>query len=193
MNWTTALEMASTIDTHYAMSDEDVEFLFYAIKNNELDPKSVIVELGMCHGRTSAVLAYIARETDSVYYGVDDFSLEGNAKEVRASLNNLMLPYTILEGRTQDVPWYLPIDVLLVDAGHDEANVKADCEKWIPFVKPGGFAAFDDWDESPRYDDRTMQEINPHWAIAYYARLATPGWEEIKCDEGRMVLRLKPE
>src|SRR5271165_3678981 len=40
-----------------------------------------IVELGVCHGRTSAMFAYLAKHLGFHYYGIDFFGLEGTSAE----------------------------------------------------------------------------------------------------------------
>lgn len=37
------------------------------------------------------------------------------------------------------------LDFVWLDAGHDQASVKADIEAWLPKVKPGGVLGGDDW------------------------------------------------
>jgi len=171
--------------THYSVRCEQARVLFdYAV---EIPFEGTIVELGVCHGRTSAMLALVAMQGCARYYGVDFFGLAGtSASDVRRSFEEHELRGQIIEDRTQDVgrEWSLPIDLLFVDAGHDEANVRPDCELWLPLVAPGGVAIFHDYDDP--YDP-----ASPHWAVRHYADLHTTGWER-KISHGMLVAR-KPK
>jgi len=187
-SWEDCIAKARTINDHYAMTEEDQKIIFDTLK--DIAPGSMIVELGTAHGKTSAILAYIAKHQGAEYHGVDNFSLEGSADEVNFTLDSLDLPHTLHEANTHDLPWSRPIDALLIDAGHDEANIKPDCEKWIPFVNPGGYVIFDDWTEGG------TPATNAHWAIPYYGNLHTIGWKVIvKPSNGevlKMMIKQKP-
>ncbi len=180
MTWEKARLLAGYADPHYAMDFLDLEPLYGLAMR--VPRSGIIVELGVCHGRASTVLAYAARERKAQYVGVDDFSMEGTAGEVRVLLDGLGLPHCILEGKTQTVPWDEPIDLLVIDAGHDEDNIRADINRWLPYLKSGGWVAFDDWDE---------EEASAHWAVPYYGDLATQGWKELR-GGGRMVAKCRP-
>ena len=169
--WNQCLKLARTIDDHYSMVEAQQKTLYEL--SLTLEKRSVIMELGTCHGKTSAVLAYVAKHQDLDFHGIDDFSLEGNEAEVRASLDAIKVPYTLHVGKTHMVPWDKDLDLLIIDAGHDEVNVRADCKRWLSFVKPGGYAAFHDYHEP-------FNRKSPHWAVRYYADLYTPGWTTAK-------------
>lgn len=153
---------------------------------SSLPEKAIVVELGTSYGLTAAMFMLTGEKKHIDYWGIDNFSLESKYDKVNEDLTKLNLPYHLISSRTQDYPWNTPIDFLFVDAGHDEANVKPDCEKWIPFVKAGGYVSFHDWlgckDPS----------LNPHWAVDYYGDLATPGWEVITHIGNQMLIKRKP-
>lgn len=168
---------------HYAANFKQVEALFNIALC--LEPNEHIVELGVCNGRTAAALAWTTKFTKAIYTGIDNFKLGSSQSEVVELFVRYDLPGLIIKANTSMVYWDNPISLLFVDAGHDEASIKADCEKWVPYVRPGGVAAFHDYD----------QPANPesaHWAVRHYADLHTVGWEKLDYIEGLIIFR-KPE
>jgi hypothetical protein len=124
----------------------------------------------------------VANHSHSKYFGIDHFGLESSAEIVRDMLASKELAGTIIEGHTHEVPWDKPLDLLLIDAGHDEANVKGDCEKYLPFVKRGGYVLFDDWDEP-------FDRDSAHWAVHFYGDLHTRDWDKITNEFGLEIRR----
>jgi len=168
--WDHALALASTISDHYAMRrDEQQLALQYALI---LDPQATLLELGVTHGHTAAILCYAAKLKGFTYYGIDDFSLEGSATATQENLTRLHLPFHLIEGKTQTVPWTKPIDYLLIDAGHDVVNITQDCFRFLPFVSPGGLVLFHDYNP-------TIDNTDPHWGVKNAAVTYCGTWETV--------------
>lgn len=174
--WESCIQKARTMSGHYSLSEEEQRFMFDLAMT--LPAGSTIVEIGVCNGRTAAVLNYVAKERHLRYYGVDNFSLENTADNVRSSLQALGYYPDFLVGDSAKVPWHGgPIGLLLIDGGHDEASVHKDCEKWIPMVASGGIVAWHDYDIE--YDPKSA-----HHAIREHADRITQDWEIIPMPEG---------
>lgn len=158
-------------NSHYALSEDQVKFIIdHALL---LPEEPTILELGVCHGRTLAALSAVAMCKGGWAYGIDHFGLEGDAIEVRRTLyTHRLSSWTLIVGDTRTVTWERPIDLLVIDAGHDEANVRPDIEKYVPLVKHGGYVFFDDYD-----DPKNRQ--SPHWAVRHYADLACGSWHDL--------------
>lgn len=170
MKWQEVDKKISSINDHYSMRSDQHKLLFdFAMK---VPNGGVILELGVAHGMTAGLFSLVAKQHGLEYYGIDDFSLCGSTTETQAVFDKLGTTGTIIESKTQDASWNKEVDLLFIDAGHDEANVRPDCEKYVPFVKPGGIVIFDDWAEDDTH-------VNPHWAVGYYGKIATEGWESI--------------
>jgi predicted O-methyltransferase YrrM len=168
--WNKAQRIASDFNDHYSVMPDQQRTLYDAAMSLR---GGIIVELGICHGRTAAMLALSGRYTGTRYFGVDFFGLEGDAETVRAKFEKHRLYGEIIEGNTHAVgQWWDkgPISMLFIDAGHDEANVKPDIEIWLPLLKPGGCVFFHDYDDP-------YNPASAHWAVRHYADLATEGWE----------------
>lgn len=180
-----AMNTAQVFDRHYAISNEEL----YAIVTDavKLDQFATIVELGVCNGSTGAALARTCSETLAIYFGIDFFGLENSKANLDALFTKYSLPGYIVEGRSQSIglKWRHPIDLMLIDAGHDEANIRLDCELWLQHVKPGGIVYFHD------HDGNANQSESPHWAVTHYADLHTFGWPRTRITHN-MIRVVKP-
>jgi predicted O-methyltransferase YrrM len=188
-----ALEVARRASDHYSLYEEQQELLWIhgLASLATLSYVGRIVELGVCNGKTMMILAALGRETDCHYYGIDIWGLEFSKKECEALLaSDELTSYATLYSETTQKAVDLitnKIDLLLIDAGHDEENIKADCENWIPKVREGGIVAFHDFDP---VDDPT--KTSAHWAVRYYGNLATGDeskWETLGFLQGLMIRR----
>lgn len=95
-----------------------------------------VVEIGVWKGGTSALLADAVKDTGGSYVGVDT-----NVQDAVARIKHLGLECycTFLEGDSSQVVYdEKPIDLLFIDAGHSQAEVTADWDRWTEWVRPGG-------------------------------------------------------
>lgn len=170
--WQNAIALARQVNDHYSMYEQQQQIIFDHVLT--VPKNGVVVELGVAYGKTSVVMAYACRLVGADFHAVDNFSLVGSAGEYRTRLTQMGLSFELHEGKTQEVPWKQKIDLLVIDAGHDEKNVKADCERWLPWVKPGGVVIFHD------YEQGIIPREHPHWGVKFYADKHTKGWKELE-------------
>ncbi len=183
MNWEKCLEIAREFKSEYALNEESQKVIFdLAMK---LPNNAVIFEVGVANAKTTAVLLCSVKETGALYYGVDNFSLTKNEKEIREKLDKLKIPYIVFTNDSRTLGFDKEIDLLLIDGGHDEANVSKDCEQYLPLVKDGGIAIFDDYIPKPL-------DAGAHWAVREYADKFTKGWEDVGFFCGRVKIFRKP-
>ena len=182
--WKIYLEKTEHLSRHYAATVGQQKKMCEIIET--LPKNAIVLELGTAHGNTAGLFLLAGEKNKIEYHGIDNFSLEGTYDEVKENLDKLNLPYELHLADTHTFPWGKPIDFLFIDAGHDENNFKPDAEKYIPFVKSGGYVAFHDWDGS---EDAS---ITPHWAITKYGSVATAGWKQVYYDELALMIRQKP-
>lgn len=182
VSWDIARHFIAKANPHYGLDIEKKKMLFWLLRKSA--PGSMFVELGVCHGGTAALLALVASRTGGYYVGIDNWSLEGSYEEVAELLKDCD-GVKLVQGSTHDVPLVPEIDFLLIDAGHDEANVSVDCRRWIPCVRRGGLVAFDDFPTGPGWKE------SAHWAVRHYADEATAEWELVAAWNG-MVVRRRP-
>ncbi len=192
-SWSECESIIQEFKAHYTLLPPEHELVYkYAM---EIPAGGIAMELGICYGRTAAVLAYCAREKGFEAHGIDAFFLvqDFDANMLKAKLTALNLPYTVHDGLTTDtpisyrsgqvamVPWDRELDLLIIDASHNDAWVSADFKRWIPFVKIGGVGIFDDIGFE---EDST----SPHNDAYLAAHKYTDGWQE-EFHDGRLLIR----
>lgn len=180
--WDACLHVIRHFSDHYALDEEQQSYVYrYAM---QVPAGGVAVELGICNGKTAAVLAYCARKRGYEAHGVDAFILENSAPALRDTFARLDLPITIHHALTSSAPipgyalapvaWTRPVDLLLIDGSHTDPWAAADFAEWIPRVRPGGVAMFHDYDgkndpSSAHYAVRVAAEKHTaHWGTEYY-------------------------
>jgi predicted O-methyltransferase YrrM len=206
--WAQIVQIARLANDHYSMTERQQELVYELAMT--IPERGLIVELGVCHGKTALILAAAAKQRDGKYLGIDNWSLEGNRQEVASLFNQLMhglgvrvssehsrqasqwggsyFAWSLVEDDTHAEHWRgnsAVVDLLLIDAGHDEANVSKDCEIWIPKVKAGGLVIFDDWPSGPNWQGSC------HEAVRRHAEIWTGEWEWA-ASYGKVVARRKP-
>lgn len=185
--WPEVLTLARRANPHYSMSEREQELLYELALTLPLNP--LIVELGVCNGKTAIILASAAKALGGRYIGVDNWSLEGDLSEVYRLLLGVAEDtsfISLIQANTHTAPLpESPIDLLLIDAGHDEANVSVDCERWIPCIRPGGLVAFDD------YPSETNWRESCHFAVRKHADLWTGDWQMLMF-WNKVLVRRKP-
>lgn len=162
MIWDEVIDRARLANDHYSMSEDQQRMLWELAKG--VPKGGLIVELGVCWGKTAIVLALAAKEQQATYRGIDNWSLEGSKKDVSFLMQTAVGAgdWWLMESDTHDEfmrAFDVDIDMLVIDAGHDEANVSQDCEVWIPKVVPGGIVVFDDVPSGPGWAESC------HWAV----------------------------
>lgn len=183
------LTIANEFDEHYSLGIEKRQFLHRVCRF--LPENASIVELGVCHGSTGFLLATVAARLNGKYTGIDNWSLEGSYDEVSNKLMSLRgnTDWDLIQGSTHNRELVEELaasyNLLLIDAGHDEANIRQDCEVWIPLAKSGSIVAFDDYPATATPNPN----LDPHWAVKYYADKFTGSWDLVGYWNGLMVRR----
>ena len=72
------------------------------------------------------------------------YSVDKDDREGRVVDNELKQHWVFTHGRSEKIPWDKEIDVLFIDGDHTYEGVKADYEKYEPFVKDGGIILMHD-------------------------------------------------
>ena len=169
LSWDEALALSRRTIVKYSLSDEQKSYLYRCCL--EVPKGGTVVELGVCSGSTSVIMAYVAKHVGYAYHGVDNFVLGDAIGEqgYHRLMRSLDLPYTLHRGLTNEVPWSAPIDLLLIDASHTDPFVAQDCDRWLPFVKPKGVAMFHDYDGAP-------EPLSAHWPVRRAVDRTTETW-----------------
>lgn len=142
--------------SHISLEDNEGEAYYDVIQT--LPDGATILEIGCQYGRSSAIAAHSSR--DFALFFVDPYALP-HEREIRrqwkATMDSIGVPYT-------HYPWYsnspfiprIDVDLLLIDADHTFDFVTNDCNRFLPWVKRGGYAVFHDYG---RLDTNAVQEV----------------------------------
>ena len=166
------------------LTDEEGEALYDLAK--QCTGRGVIVEIGSWKGKSTICLGLGSRAGSSArIFAVDphaDYRFGDFKSNVeRAGIADLVTPVPSL---SQDAAFGFdePIELLFVDGSHEEADVRADFDQWVPKVVDGGWVAFHDttWTAGPRrvvgeriYRSRTFKGVRFVAGSTTIARKAT--------------------
>lgn len=132
-------------DSGYHRSE--LEALFDVIHGIESD---VLLEVGVCYGRSASLLLQVAKLRKHSLILVDPYS-DNPSPMQRAVLElyNIGYPFMLYMMQSRQVPtWAIPeLGFVHIDGDHTAEGVRIDCEKWLPRLKSGGFVAAHDYGE----------------------------------------------
>jgi predicted O-methyltransferase YrrM len=151
-----AFLFSSTILAHgiASLRFDEAAYLYRLVRNER---PSTIVEIGRFRGGSTFVLA-AALESGTVHsydidtrQGRDGLELDRQLVSTldRYGLSDRVHLY-VADSRVADPPAG-PVDLLFIDGDHSEPAVRADFERWSPFLRPGGHVLFHDAVESPDF------------------------------------------
>lgn len=144
-----------------------------------LEDNSLIVEIGVWKGYSTAIMGSAIQGTRSRIIAIDPIlSIHSFNDE---SVNHLYsssyeeveerIRFLKLDGYIALVSDYSTnvlsrwdgrfIDLLYIDGDHHYEAVRKDCE-WMQYVKPGGYAAFDDWNSAPHIQAAILDYVSGH-------------------------------
>jgi predicted O-methyltransferase YrrM len=111
------------------------------------------VEIGLQFGRSATVIGCAAKENNFKFIAIDNWEEEYSvpAKEhvEKVLLGELELPISIIVKDSKyawkELPELKKIDLLHIDGDHTYEAVLSDCKIYLPLVKEGGYACFDDF------------------------------------------------
>ena len=117
-----------------------------------IDKPKILVEIGVEFGRSTSVFAEFQKGSaiKTSFFAVDNFSypnLGADRFHVKAQMEKHNWKYVLIERDSQEYAeiFDLPIDLIHIDGDHSYEGVKKDCQSWLPKVRPGGYACFDDY------------------------------------------------
>lgn len=137
-------ELEVTLPTGW-LSSYDMECLYKGLVDSTED--DIYLELGVERGRS---LALARKFFKGDIFGVDII----DNRETKIPKTNYVLNDSL------KVNWTLPIKMLFIDSDHRYVHVKAEWEKYSPFVVKGGWVFFHDCDETSEGVVRVFAEID---------------------------------
>jgi len=124
--------------------------LLYHIAKRFRGGKKTILEIGVRHGTsTNCFLLGIAdsKHPEKTHlYSIDLHDTTNILDKFlgKERFEELKPYWTFIQGDSKEVKWDKEIDVLLIDGDHSYEGVKADYEKYAPFVRKGGLILLHD-------------------------------------------------
>jgi len=110
-----------------------------------------VVEIGVEFGRSTTILGYCALANCFNFVAIDAWVGEYSPKAKQHILNILQgewcLPINLWSLSSYEAAkiYNKPISLIHIDGGHEYEEVLQDCTLWLPKVKKGGYACFDDY------------------------------------------------
>lgn len=132
--------------------EEEVEFLAELVRGLE-GPEPIVVNVGAGAG-TSALTMREARMGIQLYtIDISPGGPLGGLSGERDAFKEFGLPIPnqiLADSGSAAEYWrrnkYPQIDMIFIDDGHGEPDVRRDITKWLPLVRDGGIMAFHDYD-----------------------------------------------
>ncbi len=102
--------------------------------------KGIYLEIGTCYGGSAAIVTRTNKH-------LKVFTVDVYSKFIYNHIRDkLPQNYTVIQAESTHAAksFNQPIDILLIDGGHDFVSAAKDIEAWIPKVKVGGLVMFHD-------------------------------------------------
>jgi len=129
---------------------------------SSLKKESTILEIGCENGRSTSILAQVAKENQHRLYLIDPFVAEESFFHCTDMLKGVGVPFVLFKMRNEEALRYtLPsIDFIHVDGDHSAESLMVDCQL-LSRVTRGGFACFHDygWDVKSTVDRFILNEL----------------------------------
>lgn len=139
------LEKLATTGSGHNMAGY-TEFLYSIAKN--MRPLKTILEIGVNNGTSTSCLLLGLRDSnsDARLYSIDKNDVKDKVGKFvgKEFFKEISSDWTFIHGDSKAVSWDKEIDVLLIDGDHSYNGVKADYEKYVPFVRKGGIILIHD-------------------------------------------------
>jgi predicted O-methyltransferase YrrM len=157
--------------------------------SSQVPENGVIVELGSFCGKSSRIIADVARSRKAKLYCVDAFipHFDGVPTKAEDALKEftekVLTPFydqvELIKKDTAVAAEYFKqdIDFLFIDADHSYGGVVRDCTAWLPKLKSGSLVAFHDYNSESWGD------------VKRAAQLFVSGWHNIRNDYSIAVFR----
>jgi hypothetical protein len=178
------------------LEEDEADLMITACRRalEEMPPSHAVVEIGSFCGRSTVVLASVAKAVGPQVrvYAIDPHegkigALDQGLREVPPTLQRLERNLERAGVRNQveivlqypfEVLWDRPIALLLIDGLHDYVNVARDFLHFEPWVAPGGYIAFHDYADYYPGVKALVDEI-----------LALGGYRKIHCARSLMLIQ----
>ena len=148
MTFTDLLKQMDTVPGYF-WADEARQLYNHT---KDLPETAVVVECGCLTGRSTSVLATVAKERGFDLYVIDQWVVEGKDSKRDFWVNMKRIGVdkviTFIEGDSPEVAKGFEnksVDFWHLDTAHDHGHSVKELEAWLPKMKPGGICCFHDY------------------------------------------------
>lgn len=142
------MEFTSGVSAPAAFEDPCCRLMYDTVAS--LPPHSAIIEVGVEYGRSTSILAQVAKDQKHALVLVDPFVDPLSVSSAMEMLSRVGLPFLLFKMTTRQANsmGLAPapgISLLHIDGSHTQEDLTYDCELLLPSVIPGGYACFHDY------------------------------------------------
>lgn len=149
---------------------------------SSLQPGSTIVEVGVEYGRSTSILAQVAKDQDHRLILIDPFVDPLSGVKAMEMLCRIGCEFTLHKMPTAHLGQrYDGVHLVHIDGDHTREGITLDCNYWLPWLHVRGYACFHD------YARDSLPEVMP--TVDSYVR--NDAWEEIGHANTLLVMRRK--
>ena len=131
-----------------AFNKEECKALYDALQS--LEKGEHVVEIGVQFGRSATVLGQVSKDRNLKLTLVDNWG-EDVSPEAKANIESQIEKYKWdvekmwIDSEKASKLFKGEIGLIHIDGDHTFEGVYADCTNWLPKVRVGGYACFDDY------------------------------------------------
>ena len=162
-----AMQLSRTINCEGVYSDKAMKGLYLAATS--CPPVGNFVEIGMEFGRSTSLIAQVAKDRRQYFVCCDPFIRHlsgaegaGVAEHTIGMLVRLDLDFAFLRGFSFSAPVHKfgPIAFLHIDGNHSEPFLRGDMAAFDPFVIDGGYICFHDYGNDGLYSEHVKRILD---------------------------------
>ena len=165
MTFEEAMVLTRTINCDGVYSDPELHALYHAAYN--APPVGVFVEIGCEYGRSTSLVAQIAKERGQELILIDPYVKHFSgapagpvAAKMIETLVDLEVKFTFYRHHSFGVDIFRPIAFLHIDGNHSEAFLANDILHFCGNIVDGGYVAFHDYGRDEPYTREVKETVD---------------------------------
>jgi len=135
-----AMKFTSTIGDPNSYGETDLRGLWKAASS--LHPGATILEVGCGFGRSTSLLAQIAKVMEHKLILIDPFNDPLSASSLVTTLRAIGCPFELHYIEPKNFNSHDQVDMIHIDGDTSRLGLAVNCMKFLPMVKVSGYACF---------------------------------------------------
>lgn len=168
-----AMRLTETVNCEGVYSNVALRALYDAAV--AAPPVGNFVEIGCEYGRSTSLIAQVAKDRNQYLVCIDPFVKHlsgaegaGVAAHTFGMLSKLDLKFAFLRGHSHEVPYnFGPIALLHIDGNHSAPFLVSDFARFLPYVMDGGYICNHDYGNPEPYSEDVQKVVNL-WEAKYH-------------------------